>query len=81
MNMAVSGRTSLRMSILNHLLEDLKVIFLAETNCEICFIDIREIQLQKKKSEVKNGVRRLMEKSILNCHFDYWNASLSIMGD
>ena len=51
--MAVSGRTSLRMSILNHLLEDLKVIFLAESNCEICFIDIREIQLQKKKSEVK----------------------------
>ena len=23
------------------------------------------------------GVRRLMEKSILNFHFDYWNASLS----
>ena len=27
------------------------------------------------------GVRRLMEKSILNYHFDYWNTSLMIIHD
>ena len=36
--MAVCGRTSLRMSILNKLQEDLKVIFLTDTKCKIRFI-------------------------------------------
>ena len=36
--MTVSGRTRLRMSILNQLKEDLKVIFLTETKCKIRFI-------------------------------------------
>ena len=36
--MAVGGRNSLIMSILNQLLEDLKVIFLTETKCKIRFI-------------------------------------------
>ena len=39
--MAVSGRTSVRMSILNQLSEDLKIIFLTETKCKIRFIYVR----------------------------------------
>ena len=42
--------------------EDLKVIFLTETECKIRFIYV--------------GFNCLLEKSTLNFHFDYWKISL-----
>ena len=63
------------------------MIFLTETKCKIRFICVG-FNCKRKKGGLKNvcelcplrgeGVRRLMEKSILNFHFDYWNISLGI---
>ena len=39
--MAVSGRTSLRMSILNQLYKDIRAIFFTETKCKIRFVYVR----------------------------------------
>ena len=60
------------------------MILLTETKCKIGFIYVG-----KKKSEVKKcleimtirgggGARRLMEKTILNFHFDYLTTSLKL---
>ena len=72
---------------LNQLQEDLKVIFLTDTLCKIRFIYVgfncKEKKWGKKYLEIMGGglgVRRLMEKSILNFHFDYWNISLRSPG-
>ena len=61
--------------------------FLTETKCKIRFIYVG-FNCKRKKVGQKNvwklcplrggrgGVRRLMEKNILNFHFDYWIISL-----
>ena len=75
------------MSILNQLLEDLKVIFLTETKCKIRFIHLGFNCKRKKWDKcleiitIKGGGRRLMEKTILNFHFDYLNPSLNCLQD
>ena len=53
--MAVSGQTSLRMSTLNPLEEDLKVIFLTETKCKARFIYVRFNYKRKKWGKKMDG--------------------------
>ena len=78
--MAVGSCSSLRMSILNQLYEDLKVIFLTEIKCKIRSIHAKEKKWGKKMSEnfaIKGGGGEpLMENAILNFHFDFLNTSL-----
>ena len=59
------------------------MIFLTETKCKIRFIYVGFNCKRKKWGKkcleimsIEGGGRRLMEKSILNFHFDCWNPSL-----
>ena len=55
MNMAVGGRSSQRMSILNQLNEDFKVIFLTETKSKIRFTYVRLTCKRKKWGKKMDG--------------------------
>ena len=85
--MGVSGRTSLRMSILNQLYKDIRAIFFTETKCKIRFVYVRFNCKRKKWGKKMDGNCVHLEEGgegsnaqwqipLLNFHLVFRNTSL-----